>query len=66
MLTFFKENAEISRIKRVLALRGIFSETKYVCVCVCVLRTKFQVSSIILTSFRDGVILTSSHLKTDP
>ena len=39
-----------------LVLKGKFSETT----CVRVLGTKFQVSSIILTSFRQGVILLKS------
>ena len=30
------------------------------------LRTKFQVSSVILTSFRQGGNFTLSYLKTDP
>ena len=29
---FFQENAGISKIKNALVLKGIFSETKYVCV----------------------------------
>ena len=37
--------------KRVLVLNGMLSETTYVCVY---LRTKFQVSSIILTGFKKG------------
>ena len=40
----------MSKIKRVLALKSIFSETTYVCVC---LRAKFEVSGIIKTSFRE-------------
>ena len=43
-------------------LKGIFSKTTYV----CVLSTKFQVSSIILTSFRQGVILSSPTSKRTP
>ena len=43
-------NAYISKFKRALVLKGIFSETN---VCVY-LRAKFEVSSIILTSFRQG------------
>ena len=42
------KNADIRKIKEVLVLKGIFSETN---MCVC-LRTKFHASSIILTSFR--------------
>ena len=34
-----------------MLLKGIFSETTYVCVF---LRNKYQVSSIILTSFKEG------------
>ena len=34
-LFFCKKNAEISKIKRVLVLKAIFSETKYVCVLTC-------------------------------
>ena len=45
-----QKNADISQIKDVLALKGIFSETKYV----CVLRYQFQVSTIFLTRFRQG------------
>ena len=45
---FFSKNIDISKIKWALVLKGIFSETK----CVCVLTYKFQFSSIILTSFR--------------
>ena len=36
-----------------MVLKGVFSETTYVCMCVD-LRNKFQVSGIILTSFRQG------------
>ena len=33
MLIFFEnKNADISKIKGILALKGIFSETKYLCV----------------------------------
>ena len=60
---FLQTNADISKIKGVLVLKGIFSETEdllYLCV-------KFQVSSIIVTSFKQGVILPpTSHLKTNP
>ena len=57
-------NGDISKIKRALVLKDIFSETTY---CVY-LRAKFQVSSIILTSFRQGgkITPTSPHLKTNP
>ena len=46
---FLQICADISKIKRVLILKGIFSKSTYVCVC---LRAKFQASSVILTSFR--------------
>ena len=59
MLIFCKKNAEISKIKVVLVLKGIFSETTYV----CVLTHQFQVPSIILTSFRQGEF-TFSTLKS--
>ena len=39
MQIFSTKNTDISKIKRALVLKGIFSETTYV----CVLRTKFQV-----------------------
>ena len=42
-----QKNADISKIKGFLVLKGIFSETKYV---LC-LRTKFQVYSKFLKSF---------------
>ena len=45
-LIFGKKNADISKIKRVLEIKAIFSETTYVSVLTC------QVSSIIPTSFR--------------
>ena len=32
---FFKKNADISKFKRALVLRGMFSETKFVCVITC-------------------------------
>ena len=54
MLIFSKKHADISKTKWVLVSKGIFSKTTYVCVL-----TKFQVSSIILTSFSQGVVLTS-------
>ena len=48
-----QKNADISKIKRALVPHGIFLKL-HMCVY---LRTKFQVSSIILRSFRQGVIL---------
>ena len=56
MLTFSIENAEISQIKGILELKGIFSETT---MCLY-LRTKPQVFSKNLTSFSQVVILLSS------
>ena len=50
----YAKNAGISKVKRALVLKGIFSETT--CVCTYV-PTKFHVSSIILMSFRQGIIL---------
>ena len=41
---------DISKIKEVLVLKGIFSERTYLFVLMC----KFQVSSLILTSFTRG------------
>ena len=63
--TIFAEIADIIKIKRFLVLTHIFFKTTYMCVY---LRTKFQVSSIILTSFKRGVILTptSPHCQTNP
>ena len=48
MLIFSKKNADVSKIKRALVLKGM---KLHMCVY---LRAKFQVSSIILTSFRQG------------
>ena len=45
----YKKNAEISKTKDFLILKGMFSKTTYVLKHLC---TKFQVSSIVLTSFR--------------
>ena len=58
---FLQENADISKIKGLLVLKGIFSETKYL----CILTYQIQISSIILTSFRqgEGVILTLPSLQ---
>ena len=41
------KNADINKIKRALVLKGLLFETIYV-----YLRTKFQVSGVILASFR--------------
>ena len=59
---FCRKDADIRKIKEVLVLKGIFSETTcvfvlmYLCTYVYFC-TNFQDSSIILTSFRQGVIL---------
>ena len=45
-----KINAEISKIKGLFVIKGIFSETTYV----GILSTKFHVDNIILTSFTQG------------
>ena len=50
MLIFCKKG-DISKIKGVMVLKGVFSETKYVCV------QRYQVSNVILTSFRQGIVL---------
>ena len=52
--------ADISKIKGALVLKGIFSETTYVCTYVL----NFQVSWIILTSLRQRGNFTP-HLKTN-
>ena len=52
-----QKNADSSKIKGFLVLKGIFSETKYV---LC-LRTKFQVYSKFLKSFWRRIILPSHH-----
>ena len=52
---FLQTNADISKIKKVLVPKGIFSETT----CVYV-RPKFQVFRINLTSFRQGSNFTPS------
>ena len=63
MLSFCKKkqkHADISKINRILVLKGVFSEAKYI-VYFC---AKFQVSSAILTSFRKGGVI-PPHLKTN-
>ena len=50
ILFFCKKNTDISKIKSILVLKGIFSETKHTRVL-----TKFQAYSVILTSFRRGL-----------
>ena len=50
---FLQKKADIRKIERALLVKGIFSKTKYVRVSLC---AKFQVSSIALTSFRQGGI----------
>ena len=47
-MLIFAKNADISKIKKTLVPKGIFSETT----CECVLT--YNVSSLILTSFREG------------
>ena len=59
----FAKNADISKIKRALVLKGMFSETIYVCVYLC---AKFEVSSIILTSFRQGGNFTPLPPQNEP
>ena len=56
------KNADISKNKRVLILKSIFSENIYV----VYLSIKFQISSITLTSFRQGVILPPTPLQNKP
>ena len=53
----FQKNPYIGKIKRALVLKSIFSETTYGRVLTC----QIQHSSIILTSFRQEVILPSPH-----
>ena len=43
MLIFLQKNADISKIKDVLALKGIFSETTYTCVKSRAIRVKNRV-----------------------
>ena len=52
------KNAEISKIKRALVLKVMFSKTAYVCTYEPSTQhnSEVQVSSIIITSFRQGVI----------
>ena len=50
------KNADINKIKRALVLKGLLFETIYV-----YLRTKFQVSGVILTSFRILSLPQSPH-----
>ena len=66
---FFAKKKD-SKIQRVIVLKVIFSETT----CACVyLRAKFEVSTVILMGFRQGVILQMPpalhhhhHHKTNP
>ena len=51
------KNSDINEIKGALVLKDIISETT----CVCVLVTKFHVSSIILTCFRRGNFTPHPH-----
>ena len=50
----------MSKIKRVLVLKDIFPEATYV----RTFKSKFQVSSIILTSFRQGSNFTPTKKRT--
>ena len=60
---FLEKDADISKIKEVLVRKGMFSEITYM----CVLTYYFQVSSIILKSFRQGTgVILSAHRKTKP
>ena len=69
---FLQKDADISKINGAFVLKGIFSETTYVYVLTCHSETTYvyaltcQVYSITLTSFRQGVNITSSHLKQTP
>ena len=60
-IAFLRKIAAISKIRRVLILEGVFSET----MCLY-LRSKFQVPRIILTSFRQGVILLPTSPQIEP
>ena len=62
MLIFLQKNADISKTKGVLVLKCIFFETTYV----LYLRTKFEVWSIILKSFRRVVILPPPPPQNEP
>ena len=57
---FLQKNADISKIKWVLVLKIMFSETTYVCLFT------YQISSFQHTfnSFRQGVILTPTAKRT--
>ena len=58
---FLQKNADISKIKEVLVLNLFFFMKLHMCVY---LRSKFQASSIILKSFRQGGAILSSHRQT--
>ena len=47
-----KKNGDMSKIKGVVVLKGIFSKIAYV--CILTYQITYQVSSIILTSFTQG------------
>ena len=59
---FYKKNVDISKVNRALVLKGIFSETTYVCVLT------YQISSFQHNSneFQTGEIILPPHLKTNP
>ena len=59
---FLQKNADISNIKVVLVLKGMFYKFAYRHTCAHV-RFKFQVSSIIHTSFRQGSCIPPPHHK---
>ena len=48
---FLQKNADISEIKEVLVLKGLFSESTYL----CVLTYQIEVSSMILSKFRQAL-----------
>ena len=55
---FLQKNPDISKIRRVLVLKAIFSATTYVCVL-----TKCQISNIILTSLYRGNFTSQFYLQ---
>ena len=61
MLIFLQKNADISKIKEVLVINKFLKLHMFL-----YLRTKFQVSSITSTSFRQAVILTPSKANRTP
>ena len=57
-----QKNADISKIKRALVLKSIFSETQYVCVLMCQIWSFWHDSN----EFRTGVILQPTTSKRTP